>query len=122
MPQKPALDRRCSFCHRTESGHGVKLISSPQDYGPVFICEACVAVCAAVLEDDLDAAEHDPPRPATPPAQPAPPESPLSHPMAAELLERVEQWVTRETSGRNATAELNQLRSAAKLMFINPDA
>jgi hypothetical protein len=121
MRQKQAPMRQCSFCHKKESEDGVKLISSPADYPQTFICEACVAVCASILEDDVHA-EHEPQPQVPVPPPPAPPESPLSHPMAAELITFVEQWIRRETSGHDASAELNQLRSAAKLVFVNPDA
>ncbi|HLN03080.1 MAG TPA: ClpX C4-type zinc finger protein [Bryobacteraceae bacterium] len=121
MRQKQAPVRHCSFCHKNESEHGVKLISSPADYPQAFICEACVAVCASILEDDVHA-EHDP-QPQAPVACPAaPPESPLSHPAASELITSAEQWITREASGDDASKELDHLRTLAKLMFVNPNA
>ena len=35
---------QCSFCKRTQDAVA-KLISSPKDYGPAFICDECVRVC-----------------------------------------------------------------------------
>ena len=35
---------QCSFCKQTEDAVA-KLISSPKDYGPAFICDECVRVC-----------------------------------------------------------------------------
>ncbi len=42
---------RCSFCHKTQDVVG-KLISSPNDYPRVFICDECINVCNSILEDD----------------------------------------------------------------------
>jgi len=44
---------RCSFCHR--SNHQVeKLISNhPRDLRRTYICDACVAVCDAILQGDF---------------------------------------------------------------------
>jgi len=121
MRQKQSPVRQCSFCHKKESEHGVKLISSPADYPQAFICDACVAVCASIIEDDMHA-EPDPHTqvPVPPPA--APPESPLSHSMASELMTLIEQWVIREASGHDASAELSPVRATAKLMLVNRDA
>jgi len=123
--------RQCSFCHKKESEHGIKLISSPAVYPQAFICDACVAVCASILEDDGHAevawriskrAAHDPQTQVPAPHPVAPPESALSHPMASELMALIEQWITRETSGHDASAELSRVRASAKLMFVNRDA
>jgi ATP-dependent Clp protease ATP-binding subunit ClpX len=45
----------CSFCHKSQDAVR-KLISSPSDYPRAYICDECIAVCASILEDDLD--EH----------------------------------------------------------------
>ena len=42
---------RCSFCHKSQDVVG-KLISSPSDYPRAYICDECIAVCNAVIEDD----------------------------------------------------------------------
>ncbi len=89
-----------------------------------------------MLEDDLSAEpawsitrrqEHPQPQAEAPPApldhaKAAELIALLTHPMAVELLASVEQWIAREASGGDAAAELNQLRAAAKLMFVKPDA
>ena len=41
----------CSFCHKSQDVVG-KLISSPSDYPRAYICDECIAVCNAILEDD----------------------------------------------------------------------
>jgi len=117
MREKRSSEPECSFCRKPQSCIR-KLISNP-DHPRVYICDECIRVCATILEDDAAAPERQSKAP------PAPPGSPLSHPMAAELAELialVEQWITREASGGDASAELDQLRAAAKLMFVNPDA
>ena len=41
----------CSFCHKPQDAVG-KLISSPGDAPRAFICDECVTVCNAILEED----------------------------------------------------------------------
>ncbi len=60
---------RCSFCHKSQDVVG-KLISSPSDYPRAYICDECIAVCNAILEDDK-------------PQQPAPALSPVMEDLAA---------------------------------------
>jgi ATP-dependent Clp protease ATP-binding subunit ClpX len=53
---------RCSFCHKAQSDVG-NLISNPSDYPRAFICDECILVCAAILEDNRpqpEAIESDP--------------------------------------------------------------
>ena len=47
---------RCSFCHKSQDAVA-KLISSPSDYPPAYICDECVAVCNSILEDDKGEAQ-----------------------------------------------------------------
>ncbi len=126
MRQKPA-PVRCSFCHKSKSRVG-KLITNP-DYPRVYICEGCIRVCASILDDDAAAdgrqAEARPPAPPEPPldhAKAAELIAMLTHPTAVELVASVERWITREASGGEAAAELDQVRTAAKVMFVNQDA
>jgi ATP-dependent Clp protease ATP-binding subunit ClpX len=57
---------RCSFCGKTQEAVG-KLISSPGDFPPAYICDECVAVCNSILEgersEDLPTTQAKPPRP-----------------------------------------------------------
>lgn len=125
MRQKAVPIPCCSFCQKTQSDVK-KLISSPLQDPRHFICNECVAVCVAVLEDDVSPVQQDAPirgRIASgdqPEAPPPPPDSVLSHPLAAELLDRVEPWI--KPDAHDASAELDRLRAAARLMFVNPDA
>ena len=114
--------KQCSFCYKSESDVR-KLVSSPSDYPRAYICDECIRVCASILEDHLGPVEVEQ-NPQPPPAARAelPPESPLSHPMASELLTFVDQWISREASGHDASDELSQVRNAAQLMFVNRDA
>jgi len=52
MGRKPSDEAlRCSFCHKSQDV-AAKLISSPNDNPRAFICDECVEVCNAILEDD----------------------------------------------------------------------
>jgi len=115
MRQKQAPERQCSFCHRSESEHGVKLISNPADYPRAYICDGCIAVCASILEDDRD---MDVPGPLITHL----PNTIRTYPTASELLACVKQWITCEASGQDASDELTQLRALARQAFVNPDA
>ncbi len=42
---------RCSFCGQSQEKAG-KLIASPGDRPRAYICDECVAVCEAIIEDD----------------------------------------------------------------------
>ena len=58
---------RCSFCQKTQDAVG-KLISSPSDHPRAYICDECVVVCNAILEEDQDqrvpaSAQHKLPKP-----------------------------------------------------------
>jgi len=44
----------CSFCHKSQEAVR-KLISSPDDRPRAYICDECVGVCNAILEDDAGA-------------------------------------------------------------------
>ena len=42
---------RCSFCRKSQGVVG-KLISSPSEYPRAYICDECISVCNAILQDD----------------------------------------------------------------------
>ena len=50
-----------------------------------------------------------------------PPNTIRTSPTASGLLACVEQWITREASGLDASAELSHLRNLARRMFVNMD-
>ena len=102
----------CSFCRKSEDSVS-KLISTPSDYPRAYICNECVAVCAAILEDDRERLVAD-----SGTTVPEDEKHPLlAHPLASSLLTAVERWVRRESLGGNAAQELAELRRvAAKMM------
>jgi ATP-dependent protease Clp ATPase subunit len=102
---------RCSFCHKAEPAVG-KLISSPNDYPRVYICDECIAVCKRILEDD--GVENE-----------APPSAPFGnassaevfHPSVSKLVKAVEKWIAKDSSGTDAAAELETMRRIAARLF-----
>lgn len=42
---------QCSFCHKPQD-KVAKLISTPKKFPPAYICDACVAVCNSILQQD----------------------------------------------------------------------
>jgi ATP-dependent protease Clp ATPase subunit len=102
----------CSFCQKPESSVST-LVASPSDYPRVYICNECIAVCASVLEDGgegLTANVGTPVRLAD--AHPF-----LSHPLASSLCAAIEQWIRRESLGRDAAQELGEVRKIAMEMM-----
>ena len=97
---------RCSFCHKSQDEVG-KLISSPSDYPPAYICNECIAVCTSVLEEDelAEMAESA----AASDRHPL-----LDHPLASELMTRVEEWVRAESLGQDGLDELQRVRETAR--------
>lgn len=53
MPKRAQSDSqlRCSFCHKSQDVVG-KLISFPSDYPRAYICDECISVCNAIMEDE----------------------------------------------------------------------
>ena len=96
----------CSFCHRAQKDVS-KLISSPSDYLKAYICNECIRVCAAILEDDRQQPEpvdSDPQRERNPL---------LDHPLASEFLTSVERWIAQESLGADGANEFAEMRSTA---------
>jgi ATP-dependent Clp protease ATP-binding subunit ClpX len=52
-------DHRCSFCGKRQD-QVKKLIAGP---ARVFICDACVALCREIVDDDLSATPRREPEP-----------------------------------------------------------
>ena len=101
---------RCSFCHKSQKSVG-NLISSPSDYPRAYICDECIVVCAAILEDDRrqgsDPGERNPL---------------LDHPLAPEFLTTAERWVVLESIGDDGAKELAEMRSLAMRMIAGQAA
>lgn len=101
---------RCSFCHKAQHGTS-KLISTPGDYPRAYICDECIIVCAAILEDDRAQAE-------TISSDPQGERNPLlDHPLASEFLTLVERWIVLESIGDEGVKELAEMRSLAKRLI-----
>lgn len=102
---------RCSFCHKAQGAVG-KLISSPSDYPRAYICDECIAVCAAIVEDD---------RVDSPAAAAAVDDDGVhpwvDHPAASELMEAVADWIQREALGQAASEDLARVRAVALRML-----
>lgn len=60
----PEESLRCSFCHKAQDTVK-KLIASPGEHTRAYICEECVAICNAMLEDGTPGHALDP-QPALP--------------------------------------------------------
>lgn len=103
----------CSFCLKSQDSVS-KLISSPSDYPRAYICNECIAVCAAILEDDRD-------RPAAVSGTPVTDDEKhplLAHRLASSLLTAVERWIRRESLGGDAAQEFAELRRIAVEMMV----
>jgi hypothetical protein len=93
---------RCSFCHKSQDIVS-SLLSSPRD------CNECVAVCAAIIEDDSEAAEA--PIASSELCEETHPL--LMHPLASPFLASVERWIRRESLGDDASEEFAEMRNIA---------
>jgi quercetin dioxygenase-like cupin family protein len=87
---------RCSFCHKT--GDAVrKLISSPNSDPRSYICDECIRVCTAILEDD----RHGQPYGAPPKV--SHPSTPFLDTSGLEVIERLPGWRGRYFHSANMT-------------------
>ena len=50
-----SMKPRCSFCGKPQN-QVMKLIAGPDD---IFICDECVAICASMIDDEMDELEKD---------------------------------------------------------------
>lgn len=103
----------CSFCGKSQKKAG-KLISSPSNSPRCYICDECVAVCAAIIEDDRIEAE-------SPQAQDAyeggPLDPLLAHPLASDLLAAIERWIHEQSLGNDGLPALAEVRRIAVSMM-----
>ena len=112
MPRMSGSDcesLHCAFCSKSQAAVG-KLISSPSGSPRAYICDECVAVCAAVIGDGRE--DLDPPG-ALAWEEPHPL---LGHPMASELMASIAHWIRQESLGHDASEELARIRSIAAQM------
>ncbi len=99
---------QCSFCHKPQSAAS-KLISSPSDYARAYICDECVAVCTAIIEDEKREQEA----PQTSAEQFEEPHPLLGHPLASSFLASVERWIRIESLGDDAADAFAEMRNIA---------
>jgi hypothetical protein len=110
MRQADTRALSCSFCHKSQDFVS-KLFSSPSDYPRAYICDECIAVCAAILEDDRN-------QPAGVSGVTDGEKHPLlGHRLASSLLAAVERWIRRESLGGDAARELADVRRVAAEMM-----
>ncbi len=101
----------CSFCLKSQDSVS-KLISSASQYPRAYICNECIAVCAAILENDSDPPAAVLGTPVTDDER-----HPLrAHPLASSLLSAIEQWIRRESLGGDAAQEFAEVRRISELM------
>jgi hypothetical protein len=104
----PSDSLRCSFCHKSQDIVS-SLLSSPSDYPRAYICDECVAVCAAIIEDDSEAPEAP-----TVSSELCEETHPLlRHPLASPFLASVERWIRQESLGDDASEEFAEMRNIA---------
>jgi hypothetical protein len=87
-------------------------MSNPSDYPRAYICDECVAICAAIIEEDRESLG---------PVSMSESEghSLLSHPLASELMVSVAQWIRQEALGQDASEELARVRSIAARLIAS---
>jgi len=83
---------RCSFCHKGQKA-ARKLISNPTDYPRAYICDECISICAAIVEDDRE----EPPAPEPDEVPVDGPHPLLSHPLASELMTHLMEWIRQDS-------------------------
>jgi hypothetical protein len=114
MAQPVASDLSCSFCRKPENAVA-KLISSPSDNARAYICDECVAVCSAVIEDERLRADDRPEN-----GQVFEEQHPLlSHRLPSRLISTVERWIRQESLGGDAAESLAEVRAIATQMLAD---
>ena len=104
----------CSFCRKSQKRVG-KLISSPGSDSPrAYICDECVTICAAIVEDDKIEAEY---HRAEDEREGVPPHPILAHKRASDLMVAVERWVREQSLGSDGLAAEAEVRRIARAMF-----
>jgi ATP-dependent protease Clp ATPase subunit len=99
----------CSFCGTSQS-EAEKLISSPIGTSRAYICDACVATCATVIQDDK--LQSEVPRPDDM-HKDKPPHPLLGHPLASDLMQAVEQWIREQSLGKDGLVAVAEVRRIA---------
>lgn len=100
----------CSFCRKPQS-EVQKLIASPSDSSRAYICDECIAACAAIVKDEVPAVAST----AEAPIEDGHPL--LEHPQVSDLLMALELWIKRESLGEDGAEELADVRLIASQML-----
>lgn len=110
--RKPSADEslRCSFCKKGQETVG-KLISTPRDCPRAYICDECIATCAAIIEDDRAASQEAEDVPSENIPHPL-----LNHSLAPALMEAIERWMHEESLGKDGAIALHNVRLLASQM------
>ena len=102
----------CSFCGKAQFAVR-KLIRNPDDFPRrVYICDECVMVCGSILEENSGKFAIDAVSIESQERHPA-----LDNPQMSRFLRYVERWVSLESSGADAAAEIAEIRSTAFRLF-----
>ncbi len=98
----------CSFCLKSQDSVA-RLFSSPSDYQRTYICDECVYVCMAVLEEERGLSEAR-----TEVVTAGEEMHPLlTHPLASSLFTVIERWIRCESLGGDAARDLAEVRRIA---------
>jgi ATP-dependent protease Clp ATPase subunit len=105
----------CSFCGKSQEKTG-KLISSPNNFPRAYICNECVAICAAIIEDDKGEPKTHPED-----IHEGSPSHPLfAHPLAYDLMEAIDHWMREQSQGNDGLVALAEVsRIASKMLSEN---
>jgi len=99
---------RCSFCDKSRDVVK-KLISSPSDDPKrAYICDECVAICNAILDEDRKPSDVSALKTETDEPHPL-----LNHPLMSEFLAAAEIWIKQESLGFHAIKEFAKVRATA---------
>lgn len=101
----------CSFCRKSQDSVA-RLFSNPSGSQRAYICDECVGVCSAVLEEVRGLSEAGSETvtadEATHPL--------LTHPLASSLFTVIEGWIRCESLGGDAARDLAEVRRIAAQM------
>jgi ATP-dependent protease Clp ATPase subunit len=98
----------CSFCGKSQEKTG-KLISSPNNLPRAYICDECVAICAAIIEDDKGE-----PKTHLQDMHEGSPSHPLfAHPLAYDLIEAIDHWMREQSLGNDGLVALAKVSRIA---------
>jgi ClpX C4-type zinc finger protein len=110
------ISLHCSFCGKGQKKAG-KLIASAVDSPRSYICDVCVAICSAIIEDDKIEGEDLPAQELYEGSQS---HLLLAHPLAPDLMDAVERLVREQSLDSDALLALAEVRRIASSMLSGP--